>query len=122
MLASFPLSVLLIPDYYTYPNHLPNNDRTPHFLPVPAAPRVAAKAYVLVDANSGKILASKAADQRMAPASLTKIMTLYIVSEALTSGTYSFDRHSQSQSISGTDRWLQDVSQSRPKSFCRNID
>lgn len=50
---------------------------------VPTPPSIDATGYVLMDANSGQILASKNPDQRMAPASLTKMMTSYIVSAAL---------------------------------------
>lgn len=42
--------------------------------------------YVLMDATSGKILAQKNMDQKMAPASLTKLMTIYIAEETLASG------------------------------------
>lgn len=52
----------------------------------PAVPNIDAKGYVLMDAASGKILAEKNADARMAPASLTKLMSLYIISNALQSG------------------------------------
>lgn len=51
----------------------------------PPPPKLNASAYVLIDANSGHILAAKQPDQRLAPASLTKMMTLYIVSQALKS-------------------------------------
>lgn len=53
---------------------------------VPAPPAVKAKAFVLLDAKSGEILAQDNADLRLEPASLTKIMTLYIISAALKSG------------------------------------
>lgn len=46
---------------------------------IPAAPRVNAKAYLLIDHNSGHVLAEKNADQRIEPASLTKLMTAYVV-------------------------------------------
>jgi serine-type D-Ala-D-Ala carboxypeptidase (penicillin-binding protein 5/6) len=49
----------------------------------PTAPTLNAKAYLLVDANSGKILAEKNSEQKLPPASLTKMMTLYVVSKAL---------------------------------------
>lgn len=49
----------------------------------PPAPDLNVHGYVLMDANTGKIVASKNMDQRMAPASLTKLMTLYIISSAL---------------------------------------
>lgn len=53
---------------------------------IPAPPKVNAKNYVLMDANSGKILAAKAMDERLAPASTTKLMTLYITEQALAQG------------------------------------
>ncbi len=54
--------------------------------PIPAAPSVAARAYVLVDFYSGDILAGSNADQRMEPASLTKLMTAYTVFKELANG------------------------------------
>lgn len=53
----------------------------------PAAPTLDAKGYVLIDANSGKVLAEKNADARMSPASLTKLMSVYIISTAIKSGS-----------------------------------
>lgn len=55
-------------------------------LVTPTPPNVNAKGYFLMDAYSGKELASSNPDQRMAPASLTKMMTSYIVSAALREG------------------------------------
>ena len=56
-------------------------------IPVPAAPEIAAKGYLLVDFNSGQTLAESKADERMEPASLTKLMTAYVVFHALKEGT-----------------------------------
>jgi D-alanyl-D-alanine carboxypeptidase (penicillin-binding protein 5/6) len=53
----------------------------PTLTPIP--PSVNAKAYLLMDAYSGKILANENIDERVAPASLTKMMTSYVVSMAL---------------------------------------
>jgi len=47
------------------------------------APGIAAKAYLLVDLQSGRVLANKRADERVEPASLTKLMTAYVVFNAL---------------------------------------
>ena len=55
---------------------------TPRFV-VPAAPDVAANAYMLVDAATGTVLAEKNADKRLAPASLTKLMSLYVIFKEL---------------------------------------
>lgn len=57
----------------------------------PTAPNLDLKGYILIDAASGKVLAEKNADLRMAPASLTKLMSLYIISSALKSGSIHLD-------------------------------
>ena len=53
---------------------------------VPPPPALNVKAYVLMDAATGKILASLNPDEPLAPASLTKMMTSYVVSMALKEG------------------------------------
>lgn len=53
---------------------------------VPPPPEVAARSYLLMDYDSGRVLAANKADERMEPASLTKIMTSYVVSKELKSG------------------------------------
>lgn len=53
---------------------------------IPAPPEIAAKAWFLMDAKSGKVLVEHQADERLAPASLTKMMTGYVLSEAVRSG------------------------------------
>ena len=52
----------------------------------PAAPPVDAKAYVLMDYNSGKVLVEGNSDQRLDPASLTKIMSSYVIGQAIKAG------------------------------------
>jgi D-alanyl-D-alanine carboxypeptidase (penicillin-binding protein 5/6) len=52
----------------------------------PPAPNVAATAYILQDFHTGKVLAENNADARRAPASLTKIMTVYVVFRELSNG------------------------------------
>ena len=54
--------------------------------PIPTAPTVDARAYVVIDYHTGKVLASKEAIARMEPASLTKLMTAYLVFTELNSG------------------------------------
>jgi len=58
---------------------------------IPAAPSVAAKSFILLDFNSGKVLAEKNADVRLSPASLTKIMTVYVVFRELQNGHLTLD-------------------------------
>lgn len=53
---------------------------------VPAPPDFDLKAYILVDANSGAVIAEKNADMRLPQASLTKLTSLYLIASALKSG------------------------------------
>jgi serine-type D-Ala-D-Ala carboxypeptidase (penicillin-binding protein 5/6) len=55
-------------------------------VPVPAPPAVNARAYILVDHFTGRVLAAQRADDREEPASLTKLMTAYVVFKALSEG------------------------------------
>lgn len=53
---------------------------------IPAAPQLAAKSWLLMDADSGYVLAESEADMSVEPASLTKMMTSYILSWELAQG------------------------------------
>lgn len=55
-------------------------------MPTPAAPIIGAKSYLVVDSKTGHEIASLDADNPLAPASLTKIMTTYVVFSALSQG------------------------------------
>ncbi len=59
--------------------------------PVPAAPAVPARAFILLDFNSGEVLAEKEADARLDPASITKLMTAYAVFSELRKGQMALD-------------------------------
>jgi len=59
--------------------------------PTPTAPDVPARAYVLMDYASGQLLGERQADDRMEPASITKLMTAYVVDVALRDGDISND-------------------------------
>ncbi len=52
----------------------------------PQAPQTKASSYILLDADTGEVLASKNPNERLSPASLTKIMTMYLISDALKRG------------------------------------
>ena len=54
-----------------------------NMMPVPAPPIVGAKSFLLIDGNTGAELASLEPDKRLAPASLTKLMTAYAIFRAL---------------------------------------
>ena len=55
-------------------------------VPVPPPPDVDGKTWVLMDYATGQILASKGPDERVVPASITKVMTDYVVSAQLVAG------------------------------------
>lgn len=74
-----------MPQIPTMPSLAASAPRSPTI--TPQAPNLSAKSYVLMDAESGKILAMQNAHQRVAPASLTKMMTAYVISHALKAGT-----------------------------------
>ena len=55
----------------------------------PQPPEIAARAYLLLDVSAQQVLAAKDADSPVEPASLTKLMTAYLVFDALKSGKIS---------------------------------
>jgi len=67
----------------------PTPVQAPDEIPIPDPPQLAAKGYLLVDHNSGRVLAEANADERLEPASLTKIMTAYVVFRELAGGNLS---------------------------------
>lgn len=58
---------------------------------VPAAPAINAKSYILLDYNSGKVIAEKNSHEILPPASLTKIMTIYAVAHELKQGSINLE-------------------------------
>lgn len=58
----------------------------PSVMPTPAAPQLGARSYVLMDYNSNRVLVERDADQRSDIASMTKLMTGYVVFKELESG------------------------------------
>lgn len=57
---------------------------------IPNAPDLNVKAYIIVDAKSGSVIAAKNAEERLPPASMTKIMSAYLVADALKIGKIKF--------------------------------
>jgi D-alanyl-D-alanine carboxypeptidase (penicillin-binding protein 5/6) len=53
---------------------------------IPAPPSIAASGYILIDADSGRVITEKNADEKLPPASLTKLMTSYVLSYELAEG------------------------------------
>lgn len=58
---------------------------------VPAPPNLSAKAWLLIDHNSGRVLVEHNSHQRVEPASLTKMMTAYVVLYTMRNGSVSAD-------------------------------
>ncbi|ALB62203.1 peptidase M15 [Cronobacter condimenti 1330] len=67
----------------------------------PAAPPVDARAWILMDYHSGKVLAEGNADEKLDPASLTKLMTSYVVGQAIKAGKI----HLTDKVTVGKDAW-----------------
>ena len=59
---------------------------------MPTPPALAAKSWLLIETGSGQELASQAPDERIEPASLTKLMTAYLTFSALKQGTIKIDQ------------------------------
>ncbi|MDC3180823.1 D-alanyl-D-alanine carboxypeptidase [Gammaproteobacteria bacterium] len=53
---------------------------------MPPPPSVSSEAYILIDAATSTVIAEKNADQQMRPASLTKLLTTYVIFNALSQG------------------------------------
>lgn len=95
LLNSLAIAVTLHSGVF-YGNPILNNLNSPapvvnNPIITPAPPTLNAKAYILIDVNSGKIIAEKNSEQKLPPASLTKIMTLYVASNALKQGQIHID-------------------------------
>ena len=58
---------------------------------VPQPPQLAAKAYILIDALTGEVIVENNADQMLPPASLTKLMTAYILDYEVAAGNVSLE-------------------------------
>ena len=52
-------------------------------IPIPSAPIVGAKSYLVIDSKTGYEIAAFNPDLSLAPASLTKIMTTYVIFKAI---------------------------------------
>jgi len=56
--------------------------------PLPSPPQLAAKSWILIDAHTGQVLVEHNADERLPPASLTKLMTSYLIAEEIAKGKF----------------------------------
>jgi D-alanyl-D-alanine carboxypeptidase (penicillin-binding protein 5/6) len=86
-LAAFADSSIAAPTPTAAPNPAPSMPvPAPMAMPLPSAPTLAAKSYVLMDFNSGQFLVEQNPDMRVEPASITKLMTAYIIYAAMQRG------------------------------------
>jgi D-alanyl-D-alanine carboxypeptidase (penicillin-binding protein 5/6) len=85
------LSILLLFAIATCPAfaQAPTLDASPP--PVPAPPQLGATSYLLMDFDSGRILVENQPDVRVEPASITKLMTAYVVFHALSQDEIKLD-------------------------------
>jgi serine-type D-Ala-D-Ala carboxypeptidase (penicillin-binding protein 5/6) len=60
-------------------------------VPTPAPPVIGSKSHLMIDAETGRVLAENQPDERLAPASLTKLMTAYVVFRTLAEGQVTLD-------------------------------
>ncbi|MGB5148105.1 MAG: serine hydrolase, partial [Porticoccaceae bacterium] len=60
-------------------------------VPLPAPVELAAKAWILIDAHTGIVLAEHNADERLPPASLTKLVTDYLIAGEMAAGKFTKD-------------------------------
>lgn len=82
LLLVFGLAAAFSTTWAQTPTPTPSAPQTP----VPAVPSIGASSYVLMDFASGRILASSNPDEALPPASLTKVMTAYVVFSELAAG------------------------------------
>lgn len=59
--------------------------------PIPKPPAIDARSFILMDFDSGRILADNLPDERVEPASITKVMTVYVAFDAIRQKRASFD-------------------------------
>lgn len=59
--------------------------------PVPAQPKLAAESFLLIDFHSGRVLAEKNIHKKVEPASITKLMTAYVIYKEIEAGRLSVD-------------------------------
>ena len=77
----FPITRLFIACVFVFglTASLSSIDANASPVPVPAPPQIAAESYLLIDFDSGEVLAEKLSDSQIEPASITKLMTAYVV-------------------------------------------
>jgi D-alanyl-D-alanine carboxypeptidase (penicillin-binding protein 5/6) len=85
LLLAFPL-VVQAEERPTMDRPTPAPGPSSDEIPIPDPPGLAARGYLLIEHNSGRVLAESNATERLEPASLTKILTAYVVFRELAGG------------------------------------
>lgn len=88
-MAHFPLFFLFLISIFFTQTAYSNPTVNPKI--IPKAPLIAARSYIMIDYDSGKVLAEKNSQQRVSPASITKVMTAYVVFSELRAGNIKLD-------------------------------
>ncbi len=70
---------------------MPGISRAEMGIIIPSPPQIAASSYILEDFDSGQVIAQKKSDQKVPPASLTKIMTTYVAFNEIENGHIDLD-------------------------------
>lgn len=113
MLCVFAFAETLSSDEVTEVLEADNVDEEEVFLTVNTALQVdvSAKACILMDASTGTVLMAENEDEQLYPASVTKIMTLLLVSEAIDKGMLTFEQQltcsPEAASKGGSQIWLE---------------
>lgn len=81
VLLILALNLLCLP--FTQAADLPVPQAAPTVMPIPKPPEVGARGYVLEDFHSGQILGESNPDERLEPASITKVMSSYVIFKEL---------------------------------------
>ena len=84
-------------------------------IPIPKAPAVDARTYILIDFASGNSLAEQLPDERVEPASITKVMTTYVAFDQLRTGRV----HMDDEVTISEKAWRQGIDSTESRMFIR---
>jgi len=92
---------------------------------IPSPPELGSRSYVLMDADSGQVLVERDRDNRLAPASLTKMMTAYIADREMAEGRMTLDDEirisEQAWRTGGSRMFVQEGSRVRVEDLMRGV-
>lgn len=89
LIFSCPLSASAQKEHFLYESSVANEENSKNETPDPSSgPSVSAPSYILIDADTGTVLAQKDENKELPLASVTKVMTLLLIFEAIDSGKF----------------------------------